>query len=51
MKKATIKVVLVEESFERSNRRIEEEIMDELSKQLHVIPWAAGIESVKVTGA
>ena len=44
-------MILVEESAERSNQKIEEEIMDELSKQLHVIPWAASIESVKVTAA
>jgi hypothetical protein len=49
IKKAVIEVVLVEESVERTNREIEEEIFEELSKNLHVIPWAAEIKKVTVT--
>jgi len=44
-----IEVLLVEESTERTNKDIEKEICDELSENLHVIPWAAKIEKTKVT--
>jgi len=49
IKKAVIEVSLVEESVEKADEEIEKEIFEELSKNLHVIPWAAKIEKVKVT--
>jgi hypothetical protein len=48
VKKAVIEVLLVEESAERTNGEIEKEIREELSENLHVIPWAAKIEKTTV---
>jgi hypothetical protein len=48
-KKAVIEVLLVEESTEKTNTEIEKEIREELSENLHVIPWAAKIEKTTVT--
>lgn len=49
IRKAVIEVLLVEESVERMNKEIEKEIFEELSKNMHVIPWAAKIKKVTVT--
>jgi hypothetical protein len=51
VKKAVIEVLLVEESAERMNEEVEREIFEELSKNLHVIPWAAKSEKVTVTSS
>jgi hypothetical protein len=51
VKKAVIEVLLVEESAERTNKEIEKEMMDELSENLHAIPWAARIEKTTVTSS
>jgi hypothetical protein len=48
VKKVVIEILLVEESVEAMNRNIESEILKELSKNIHVIPWAAKIEKVAV---
>jgi len=50
VKKAVIEVLLVEESTERTNEDIKREICDELSENLHAIPWAVKIEKLAVTG-
>lgn len=50
-KKAVIVVSLVEESAERSNREIEKEITEELSKHLPTIPWLNKVEKVTITEA
>jgi len=49
VKKATIEIVLVEESSEKANKEIEREISVELSENLHAIPWAAKIEKMTIT--
>jgi len=49
VKKAVIAISLVEESAEKSNREIEEEIMTELSTEPAKIPWLKKVESVKVS--
>jgi len=51
VKKAVIEVLLVEESAERMNEEVEREIFEELSKNLHAIPWAAKLEKVTVTSS
>lgn len=51
VKKAVIEVLLVEESAERTNKEIQSDIFGELSKNLHVIPWAAKIKKVTVKGS
>lgn len=48
-KKATIKILLVEECAERADEEVKNDILEELSKNIHVIPWAAKIENVKIT--
>jgi len=48
-KKAIIVIFLVEESYEKSNKEIEKEIFDELSKGLPKIPWCKKVEKVTVT--
>ena len=50
-KKAVIVVSLVEESAEKSNEEIENEILMELSKHPTVIPWLKKVEKVTVTEA
>lgn len=50
VKKAVIELILVEESAQRTNKEIEIEIHDQLSKNLHLIPWAATLEKVAVKG-
>lgn len=50
VKKAVIEVSLVEESVEKTNKEIEEDIREELSENLHAIPWAARIEKMAITG-
>ena len=47
-KKAIIVIFLVEESYEKSNKEIEKEIFESLSKGLPRIPWLAEIEKVTV---
>jgi hypothetical protein len=49
IKKAIIEVSLVEESAQRTNKDIEKEICEELSENLHLIPWAAKIEKTTIT--
>jgi hypothetical protein len=48
VKKAIIEVVLVEESAQEKSQKIEAEIHDQLSRNLHLIPWAATLEKVTV---
>ena len=48
-KKAVIIISLVKESAEMSNREIEKEITQELSKHPPTIPWLKKIEKVTVT--
>ncbi len=48
VKKAVIEIVLVEESMERENEEIKKEILEELSENLHSIPWAEKIEKMTV---
>jgi inorganic pyrophosphatase/exopolyphosphatase len=48
VKKAMIEVLLVEESSKETNEKIKREIFRELSKHLHVVPWAAELKSVIV---
>lgn len=48
VKKAMIEVLLVEESDEKTNREIEKEILEELTENMHTIPWAAKIEKTTV---
>lgn len=47
MKKAIIEVLLIEEAVKKTNKKLEKEIMDELSEELPKIPWQGKI--VKVT--
>lgn len=44
-----IVVSLVEESAEKTNKEIEKEILEELSKHPPVIPWLKKVERVTVT--
>jgi hypothetical protein len=48
VKKAIIEITLVEESAEKTNEEIGNEISKELSENLHVIPWAAEIEKMTI---
>ena len=48
-KKAVIIISLVEESAETSNREIEKEITQELSKHPPKIPWLKKVEKVTAT--
>lgn len=47
-KTAFITILLVEEAEEKSNKEIEEEIFESLSKALPRIPWLAKVEKVTV---
>jgi hypothetical protein len=47
-KKAIIIVGLVEESEEKRNVELEREILEELSKAPHVIPWMKKVLEVEV---
>lgn len=47
-KKAIIVVVLVNESIEKSNGELENEIFSELSKYPSRIPWAKQVVKVEV---
>jgi len=51
VKKAVIKVLLVKESAEKTNKEIEREILEEVSENLRMIPWAARTEKVTVTSS
>ncbi|MFZ1038324.1 MAG: hypothetical protein WAN53_00385 [Candidatus Bathyarchaeia archaeon] len=50
VKKAIIEITLVDESSEKTNKEIEKEISEELSENMHIIPWAAKMERMTVTG-
>jgi len=50
-KRAVIVISLVDESVEKSNKEIENEIFDELSNSPPQIPWFKNVEEVKVTEA
>jgi len=50
-KKAVIRISLVEESVEKANEEIEEDILEELSKGFPNIPWFKEVEKVTVTDA
>lgn len=50
-KKAVIVISLVEESAKKSNREIQREIKEELSKHPPTIPWLKNVEKVTVTEA
>jgi hypothetical protein len=47
-KKAIIVVALVKESEEKRNVELEREILEELSKAPHVIPWMKKVLKVEV---
>jgi len=48
-KKAMIVITLVDESEEKSNRELEKEIFEELSKAPIRIPWMRQVLKVEVT--
>jgi len=50
-KKAFITILLVKESEKKSNKEIEKEIFESLSKGLPRIPWLAEVEKVTVRKA
>jgi hypothetical protein len=47
-KKAVIEISLVEESSEKTNKKLEREIFEELSENTHLIPWAAKVEKTTI---
>ncbi|MFQ6080896.1 MAG: hypothetical protein ACE5OW_04440 [Candidatus Bathyarchaeia archaeon] len=49
MKKAVIEIRLVDEAQTESNETIEEEIRNEISRSIILIPWCKEIERVKIT--
>jgi len=49
VKKAVIVISLVEEGTEVENRKIEEDILNELSGEPTRIPWLKEVEKVTVT--
>jgi hypothetical protein len=51
VKKAIIEISLVEESSERTNDEIANEIFDDISEGSSVIPWCKKVEKVTVTQA
>lgn len=48
VKKAVIEILLVKESSENVNEKIEKEIFDDLSEDLPKIPWMKQVEKVEV---
>jgi hypothetical protein len=48
LKKAIIEVQLIKEAADTPNRKLEQEILDELSDELPKIPWQGKIEKVTV---
>lgn len=48
VKKAVIEISLIEESVKIANKEIEKEICEELSENMHAIPWAAKIEKMTI---
>ena len=50
-KKVVIVISLVEESIEKTNKEIEKDVLEELSKDLPRIPWCKNVERVTVTDA
>lgn len=50
-KKVMIVISLVDEAQEEINEAIEKEIFQELSKDLHKIPWCKKVEKVEVMEA
>ena len=49
VKKATIVIVLVDESKEKSNEELEREIFDVLSRYPSRVPWMRQVLKVEVT--
>ena len=50
-KKAIIVIALVKESNNVGNKKVEKEILDDLSKSLPCIPWFRKVENVTVIEA
>ncbi|MGB9671511.1 MAG: hypothetical protein ACPLZY_00010 [Candidatus Norongarragalinales archaeon] len=50
VKRAKITIILVEESEEKPNQELEEEIFNALSELPVKIPWMKKVESVRVSG-
>jgi len=50
-KKVVIVISLVEESIEKTNKEIEKDVLEELSKDLPRIPWFKKVERVTVMDA
>ena len=48
-KKVTLVIQLVEESVEKTNSEIKEEIIKALSEEIPCIPWFKKVEKVTVT--
>ena len=48
VKKAIIEIQLIKEAADTPNRKLEQEILDELSDELPKIPWQGKIEKVTV---
>ena len=48
VKKAIIVITLVKESEKKTNKELEDEIFDELSKSPPKIPWMKSVEKVTV---
>jgi hypothetical protein len=49
VRKALIEILLVKECINVCKEDVEKEILEELSKSIHVIPWAAKLNRVTVT--
>jgi len=47
-KKAIIVVSLIDETVRKTNKEIEKEIMDELSRHPPLIPWLKKVEKVTI---
>jgi len=47
-RKASITILLVEESRTKSNEEVEKEIFESLTEELPRIPWLARVEKVTV---
>ena len=50
-KKVVIVISLVEESIQKSNKEIEKDVLEELSKDVPRIPWFKKVERVTVMNA
>jgi len=49
IKKVTLVIQLVEESVEKTNSEIKEEIIKALSEEIPCIPWFKKVEKVTIT--